>query len=118
MTWSAPIEPTRSALLVLRTPVTCAPNALAQLHREAAHPTRGPDDDDLLASLDLSTGLSMPLSSRASGAPYLEWTTALIGRSCVVTRLGERSCLVDTAQPLGVLVRGPLKSSRRTTQRR
>jgi hypothetical protein len=53
----------------------------------------------------------MSFSSRASGGPYLEWMIAFIGCSCVVTGLGERSCLVDAAQPLGA-------RSKRITQQR
>src|SRR5215218_809504 len=58
----------------------------------------------------LMAGFSMSLTSRASGGPYLEWTIACIGFSLAVAGSGERSCQVDTAQALGVLVRGPLRA--------
>ncbi len=42
MTWSAPIERTRSVFAVLHTPVTCAPNALASCTAYAPTPPAAP----------------------------------------------------------------------------
>ena len=52
MTWSAPIDRTRSSFDVLHTPVTSAPNDLAICTAKRADPSSCADDQDLLPRLD------------------------------------------------------------------
>ena len=54
MTWSAPIERTRSTFLVLHTPVTSAPSALAICTANVPTPPDAPLIRTLLARLDLA----------------------------------------------------------------
>src|SRR5215213_9491492 len=69
MTWSAPIDRTRSALAVLHTPVTSAPNALAICTREHPDTARRPDDQDLLSRFDAS-GVAYRLQRSTGGGGY------------------------------------------------
>jgi hypothetical protein len=89
--------------------------------RQASHgqPVTLPDGSCMYrtsTSSSLTTGWSMSLSSRTSGAPYLEWVIAFIGCSCAVTGLGRGGAVWSTRPAAGSAGRRFCRGHRRTTQ--
>src|SRR5919204_5797979 len=79
MTWSAPIDRTRSTLLVLHTPVTCAPKALASGTAKLPTPPEAP------MITTVCPGRTPPVSRSAWRAANPEIGTAA---ACSKVRLG------------------------------